>query len=117
MRWLLAALLAMAVTVPCAAEAGDYAPLNCERAHSAAERTICSSYALGQAEARMATLFGVATSLVAMGERGALRDEQRAWLNEREACGARIGCLTRRYDARIKALNNVIAGVAAHGPF
>jgi len=117
MRWHFAVLLAASVAMPCAADAGDYAPLNCERAHTAAERAICSSYALGQAEARMATLFGVATSLVAMGERGALKDEQRAWLKEREACGARVGCLTRRYDARIKALGDVISGVAAHGPF
>jgi uncharacterized protein len=117
MRWHLGVLLAASVAMPCAAGAGDYAPLNCAKAGSAAERTICGSYALGQAEARMATLFGIATSLVAMGERGALKDEQRAWLKEREACGTRIGCLTRRYDARIKTLSGVIDGVAAHGPF
>ncbi len=33
-----------------------YAPLNCAAAHSPAERAICRNYALGQLEARMATL-------------------------------------------------------------
>jgi len=50
--------------------AADYAPLDCRKADAPALFAICSNYSLGQAEARMATLFGIATSLVAMGQRG-----------------------------------------------
>ncbi len=117
MRWPHAALLAAATLSPCAAGAGDYAPLNCAKAASATEQAICKSYALGQAEARMATLYGIATSLVAMGQRGEIQDEQKAWLQARERCGARVACLTDSYGARIRALSGVIDGIAAHGPY
>ncbi len=100
-----------------AATVGEYAPLDCAKAKSAAERTICKSYALGQAEARMATLYAIATSLVAMGQRGGIQDQQRAWLEGREACGDRIACLDAAYADRIRELNGVIAAVASRGPF
>jgi uncharacterized protein len=56
------ALSLLAASVP--ARAADYAPIDCSKASSPAERAICRSYPLGQAEARMATLFGVVTSLL-----------------------------------------------------
>lgn len=110
-------VLAATVLQSSLAYAGDYAPLNCSKASSPAERTICRNYNLGQQEARMATLFGVATSLVAMGQRGDLQDAQRAWLNKRDACGNDVACLTKAYDARIRDLNGVVESVASRGPF
>ncbi len=107
------ALLAMSSI----AHAGDYAPLDCDKASTPAERTICRNYALGQQEARMATLFEVTTSLVAMGQRGNIQDAQREWLKKRDACGDNVGCLTHAYDARIRELNDVMAGIASRGPF
>ncbi len=100
-----------------AARAGEYAPLNCNRASSPAEQTICSSYALGQSEARVATLFSVATSLVAMGQRGDIQDAQRRWLASRDACGRNVGCLTGAYEQRIRALEGILAGIASRGPY
>ena len=44
----------------------------------------------------MATLYAVATSLVAMGQRGDMQGAQRDWLQTRENCGDRVGCLTDR---------------------
>jgi uncharacterized protein len=102
---------------PCLAVAADYAPLNCAKAKSAAEITICKTYALGQAEARMATLYGVATSLVAMGRRGDIRDAQAEFLKARAACGRHVACLTKVYSARIEQLDEVIAEIASHGPY
>ncbi len=118
MRWLATTMTAL--TVACAsaaANAGEYAPLNCKKANSPAEHTICDSYSLGQSEARMATLFGVTTSLVAMGQRGNIQDDQRKWLQSRDACGKSIPCLTQAYDQRIRELQNVMAGIAARGPY
>lgn len=102
---------------PDLAAAGDYAPLDCAKAKSPADITICKRYSLGQAEARMATLYGVAMSLVAMGQHGDIGDAQKQWLARREACGRDVGCLSRAYDDRIAQLNKVIAAIALRGPY
>jgi uncharacterized protein len=111
----LVALSLFAASVP--ARAADYAPIDCSKASSPAERTICRSYLLGQAEARMATLFGVVTSLVAMGQRGDVGDAQRKWLKERNACGADSACIARAYQSRIAALSAALDAIASRGPF
>lgn len=116
MRWLLVALTAAVLLAPSLAGAADYAPMDCAKAKSAAEVTVCKNYALGQAEARMATLYAVATSLVAMGQRGDMQGAQRDWLQTRENCGDRVACLTTAYAMRIKDLNATIAAIAARGP-
>ena len=99
------------------ASAADYAPLDCRQANDPALSAICSNYSLGQAEARMATLYGVATSLVAMGQRGELVDTQRDWLGERDRCGDDTGCLHEVYARRIRHLNRVIEDIASRGPY
>lgn len=110
---------AMAATLlPAApASAADYAPLNCAAAKSATERAICGNYGLGQMEARMATLYEWTTSFVAMGQRGDLQDQQRAFIAKREACGANAGCIRAAYDGRIAQLQAVMANVRSKGPF
>ena len=104
-----------AASVP--ASAADYAPIDCGKASPSAERAICRSYSLGQAEARMATLFGVVTSLVAMGQRADIGDAQRIWLKERNACGDDGACIARAYQSRIAALSANLDVIASHGPF
>jgi uncharacterized protein len=114
-RLLLTAVLATIPGSPgfCA----DYAPMDCSKARSPAETTICKTYSLGQAEARMATLYGIATSLVAMGQRGDIQDNQIEWLKTRDACGSSVTCLAGTYDDRIRQLSQIIDGIAAHGPY
>lgn len=109
--------LALAALAPFAAQAGAYSPIDCSKANTAAERVVCSSYDLGQDEAHMATLFSVATSLVAMGQRGSIEDTQRDWLKTRDGCGKSAECLRKAYTARIKELDDIIAGIASRGPF
>ena len=104
-----------AASVP--ARAADYAPVDCSKASLAAERAICRSYPLGQAEARMATLFGVVTSLVAMGQRGDIGDAQRKWLKQRNACGDDSACIARAYQSRSAVLSATLDAIASHGPF
>jgi len=110
-------ILLVATVASPSAYAGSYAPLDCGKASTPTEHTICRNYDLGQQEARMATLFAISTSLVAMGQRGSIQDAQRAWLSERDACGSDIACLARAYDKRIRELNDVIAAIASRGPF
>lgn len=107
--------LALANAAPL--QAAPYAPLDCSRAATPAEQTVCGNYALGQLEARMATLYGVATSLVAMGQRGDIEDAQRSWLQRRASCGSDAGCLAQAYRTRIDALEAVVAGIASRGPY
>ena len=109
------ALGLLAASVP--ACAADYAPIDCSKASSPTERTICRSYLLGQAEARMATMFGIVTSLVAMGQRGDIGDAQRKWLKERDACGDDSTCIARAYQSRITALSSALDAIASRGPF
>ncbi len=97
--------------------AADYAPVDCRQANDPAQYAICHTYSLGQAEARMATLYGVATSLVAMGQRGELVDTQREWLGERDRCSDDTGCLHEAYARRIRHLNRVIEDIASRGPY
>lgn len=103
------------VTLPAAAI--DYSPIDCAKATTPADRTICSTYTLGQDEARMATLYGIATGLVAMGQRGDIQDAQRAFIRTREACSTDTGCLARVYATRIRELSAVIDGIASRGPY
>ena len=99
------------------AMAFDYAPIDCSKADSAAAATVCRTYSLGQAEARMATLYGIATALVAMGERGAIADAQIQWLKAREACGGDASCLASSYRGRIQELTKILDGIVSRGPF
>ncbi len=99
------------------ASAADYAPINCRDADEPALYEICHNYSLGQAEARMATLYGIATSLVVMGRRGELIDTQREWLVERERCGADARCLFDVYARGIRRLDGVIDDIASRGPY
>ncbi len=115
--WLPAALLVFGLGFTSAADAADYAPLDCGKANSVAERTICSDYGLGQSEARVATLYEMTTSLVAMGQRGAIQDDQSAFIKQRDACGSNIGCIRNAYNARTKQLEAVMANIKQHGPF
>ena len=108
---------AAAVSVATAACGAEYAPIDCAKANAPALHAVCKSYALGQAEARMATLFSIATSLVAMGQRGDLMDTQRQWLMTRDACRSDIACLANTYKLRIQQLNAVMTEIASHGPF
>ena len=115
-------LLAFVVVGCVAAKAGsvaaaDYAPLNCAKAVSSAEKAICSHYGLGQSEARMATLYQWSTAFVGMGQRGDMQDAQRDFLKRREACGADIACLRRIYETRIGELQRVMEQVRGRGPF
>ena len=100
-----------------AAGAADYAPLDCAKAETPAQTAICRTYALGQDEARMATLYAIATSLVGMGQRGDMGEAQVRWLKTREACGDDVACLTKSYAARIGALTKVMGDIVARGPF
>ncbi len=105
------------ISAPCLGQVASYAPINCAKASVAAEKTICATYVLGQNEARLATLYGLLTSLVAMGQRGDIMDTQQKWIVIRNACGSNVKCLAGAYQARIKNLSQHFDALAKRGPF
>lgn len=110
-------LSSVLMPVPCFSQTAAYAPINCAKASIPAEKTICGNYALGQNEARLATLYGLLTSLVAMGQRGDINDAQQKWIAVRNACGTDIKCLSEAYQARIGNLSKQFDALAKRGPF
>jgi uncharacterized protein len=110
-------LLVWALCQPRVGFAMDYAPINCAKARSAADRVICRNYVLGRSEAHLAALYGVAMSLVAMGQRGDIGDDQTTWIKRREACGPNTSCLRQAYASRLKQLNEILDNIAKGGPY
>jgi uncharacterized protein len=101
-------LIAPILPIPASAASFD-----CERTDLAAdEKAICDTRALNDADVKMVTTFDILTSLLAMGTRDALRDEQSAWLKKRQACGGDAACLTTAYDERMKQLTEAFEGLS-----
>ncbi len=117
LKWCLLGAAMAAVCASSAAKAADYAPIDCEKASKTAEKTICSSYSLGQREARVAAMYGILTSLVAMGARGDLGDAQLAWIKKRDGCETDLACIESAYSERIKQLSEAFDTIATRGPF
>lgn len=89
---------------------------DCTKADLPDEKAICADPGLIQADARMVTLFKVATSLVGMGARGDVEDAQVKWLAGRHGCKADASCLRDAFEMRTEQLQKVIDTVAGRGP-
>ena len=100
----------LAPTLPMTAAAASF---DCEGTDLAAdEKVICDTRALNDADVKMVTTFDILTSLLAMGNRDTLREEQSEWLKKRQACGADAACLTNAYAERMKQLNEAYEGLS-----
>ncbi len=93
------------------------ASFDCTKARRADEITICNDRELSELDVRMATWFEVNTSLVLMGRRGAMRDEQSAWLAQRARCRSDKSCLRSAYLNRIAELRKTFYEIRAERPF
>ena len=112
-------IIAVSVMLPLLAIPGPVsaASFDCTKARAADEVAICRSRDLSDMDVRMATLFEVDTSLVLMGQRGAMHDEQREWLKRRAACGSNVACLKTAYQVRIAELQKAFEDIRASRPF
>ncbi len=109
-----AALLALTLS---AGSAGA-ASFDCNKARAPDEKAICADRALNDQDVRMSLLYDITRRLVPMGSRGAIMDDQQAWLRSRRTCGANKACLARSYQNRITTLNRVLEErVYPNGPF
>lgn len=113
LRGVLPVLLLLAGT----AGGASAASFDCKAAQAPDEKTICSSLALNDLDVRMATLYEVASHLVAMGQRGMMQDAQRDFLKTRAACTINKICIGNAYKARIGQIEAVLQSIYARGPF
>lgn len=109
-----AAVPLLAFTLATSSKAASF---DCRKATQADEFAICDSRQLSELDVKMATIYDIVLKLVPMGTRGAMQDEQRAWLAARQACGPDRGCIRNLYDARIKTLMAEIDRIARGGPY
>jgi uncharacterized protein len=77
------------------------ASFDCARASTAVEHTICANPSLSRLDEELAAAFK--TMLGNVANPAALRERQREWLEERDACGD-DACLDRLYTRRVAGL-------------
>jgi uncharacterized protein YecT (DUF1311 family) len=76
---------------------------NCDAGNlNDAERTVCSNAELSQADANMSSTY--AQIFADRKGSASLRDEQRAFLKRRDACGVDVACLKKAYWERFNDL-------------
>lgn len=91
------------------------AGLDCGRAASPTESTICSTADLQRQDAQLAIIFG-RLMRAAPTQSDATRAEQLRWLKTRDQCDADRGCLSQRYSDRIGALQKQLHMAIAYVP-
>ncbi|HLI17453.1 MAG TPA: lysozyme inhibitor LprI family protein [Rhodanobacteraceae bacterium] len=74
---------------------------DCSKVTDATDLTICSNAELSELDRQMAALYHVRMQSV---DDPTVRDAQRAWLLDRNQCGADVICLQKQYAARIQQL-------------
>ena len=105
----LACPLCLMLALPGLAHAASF---NCDLTTLAPdERAICDNRDLSDADVRMVTTFDLLAGLFAMGTRGNMQDDQAAWLKERQACKADVGCIRDAYARRMKQLDDIYDGI------
>ena len=77
---------------------------DCLSNRSRTEQAICGRKNLSRLDRQLALLYGNLKKELPKGARDGLRLEQLGWITERNACGADVRCLRRRYRNRISEL-------------
>jgi len=81
------------------------ASFDCAKAGSKTEKAICSDIALARLDRALSDAYSQALSWASDdAEKTKIRDAQRAWIGERDACGGDAACLAAAYKARLEAL-------------
>ena len=102
-------VLSLGLSLGITAQEGSAQSYDCKKAATATENAICNNRSLSNLDQEMATLYWVVEQIPAMmGMRGEYGDEARAFLKERDACGAGETCLTKVYTKRNSALKQDI---------
>ena len=109
-RWFAALTLLFAVPALPALAAMD-----CARARTPTEKTLCADPALYQLDASLGATYARLRA-AQPGQNEALRQAQRAWLRQRNDCGADAVCLRGRYESRQVQLQAQLDRAQAYRP-
>ncbi|MBK1718954.1 lysozyme inhibitor LprI family protein [Thiocystis violacea] len=107
MRYPFIMLLATLALSPSAQAA--HASFKCNAHSSPVEKRICTDDELAQLDASLASLYHVLLKSLSDEEQSTLRDEQRDWLESRNACDKAAdirACIKAEYHARISELKD-----------
>jgi uncharacterized protein len=106
--------LLLGLATPSAVAAG----IDCTKAATATERTICGDTELRSLDASIASDFADALAATQGGARQALLAQQRSWLKQRdhECKGDDAACLRSSYHARLDALEALTARISPGNP-
>jgi uncharacterized protein len=90
---------------------GHAAAIDCKTVKTPAERAICRSKPLAALDAQMSAAYDQLLGIVGQAvQRDQVIKDQVYWVSlTREACGAKIACLTSSYQKRINELNGMVA--------
>lgn len=97
-RSLKLAIFALAIT------ATPALAIDCRRAYTPAEETVCDSGELRRLDAQINRLYQEARDESRRGPRRDMLRDWRDWLDARERCGRSAGCIRRVYLSRIREL-------------
>jgi len=110
-------MMTASVVLGVLATTGPTSAFDCRKATQTDEFAICQNCDLRVLDEKMATLYGVLTQLVGMGQRGQIRDDQKAWLQRRQRCGEDVDCLFDAYEIRIAELEGGLKRIYQGGPY
>jgi uncharacterized protein len=77
----------------------------CQDSKSAAELVICQNQDLAILDIRLNATYAGVQSRMSEAELKSLREQQRAWVKERDKCGANAACIRKLYQARLQQLS------------
>ena len=100
--------LAVVTGLACVTSTASAASFNCKKARTATEKAICGSRSLSGTDSEMARLYKQVLGYAASPAR--VRRDQKAWLKQRNSCGASIPCIGQAYHERISELEFEPAG-------
>lgn len=91
------------------------AGMDCTKAASAVEKTICANTALYELDTQMG---GAYRSLVKVSPQAQteLRTAQRNWLKSRDQCAENVDCLNQSYRERVQSLQTQLSEAVAYKP-
>lgn len=94
------------------------ASFSCKTVKLKTEQQICNTRELNDADVKLATTYQIILHALPMGGRDAEKDQQFAWLKQRNACGANNSCIKTAYLQRQQQLDQLLQErVLSNGPF
>ena len=84
----------------------------CAKEPTASEREICLDKGLTRHDGVLNKVYQELRTKLSKSDFKGLRDEQRAWLRERNGCGSSTNCLTTKYTDRIAVLEQMLESLS-----